>query len=52
MHYARVVKRLRDSDGNPIGVADNSPILDTRAYEVEWHDGHREQMFANTGNGG
>jgi hypothetical protein len=48
MHYARVVKRLRDSDGNPIGVADNNPILDTQAYKVEWNDGHREQMFANT----
>jgi hypothetical protein len=48
MHYARVVKRLQDSDGNPIGVADNNPILDTWAYKVEWHDGHREQMFANT----
>ena len=48
MEYARVTKRLCDNSGTPIGVANNNPILDTRAYEVEWHDGHREQMFANT----
>jgi hypothetical protein len=48
MEYARVTKRLCDNSGTPIVVANNNPILDTQAYEVEWHDGHREQMFANT----
>jgi hypothetical protein len=48
MEYARVTKRLCDNSGTPIGVANNNPVLDTWAYEVEWYDGHREQMFANT----
>ena len=48
MQYAKVVKRVRDESGNPVGVANENPILDTRQYEVEWHDGHREEMFANT----
>jgi hypothetical protein len=47
MEYARVTKQLCDNSGTPIGVAKNNPILDTWADEVEWHDGHREQMFAS-----
>jgi hypothetical protein len=45
---ARVSKRLRDNAGNPIGQANNNPILDTRLYEVEYLDGHRAAMSANT----
>jgi hypothetical protein len=48
MEYARATKRLCDNSGAPIGVANNNLILDTRAYKVEWYDGHKEQMFANT----
>jgi hypothetical protein len=48
MEYARVTKQLCNNSGTPIGVANNNSILDTRAYEVDWHDGHRKQMFANT----
>lgn len=44
---ARVKKRLKDGDGNPIGVANNNPILDTRIFEVEFLDGHTVSMTAN-----
>ena len=44
---ARVKKRLRDNDGNPIGRSDANPILDTRLFEVEFLDGHTASMSAN-----
>jgi hypothetical protein len=40
--------RAKDIDGTPIGKAHDNPVLDTRQYEVEWHDGKREIIFANT----
>ena len=36
---ARVTKRLKDANGLPIGLPNESPILDTRMYEVEYLDG-------------
>jgi hypothetical protein len=45
--FARVTKRLRDKDGNPIGTANDNPILDTRLYEVEYLDGHKAALSAN-----
>jgi hypothetical protein len=45
---ACVSKRLKNNSGAPIGQANNNPILDTRLYEVEYHDGHRVAMSANT----
>jgi hypothetical protein len=44
---ARVKKRLKDSDGKPIGVAHQNPILDTRIFEVEFLDGYTVSMTAN-----
>ena len=44
---AKVVKRLRDKDGIPIGTANDNPILDTRVYEVEYQDGHSASLAAN-----
>jgi hypothetical protein len=41
VQFGRVVKRLRDKDGLPIGTAHDNPILDTRMYEVEFQDGHK-----------
>jgi hypothetical protein len=41
VQFGRVVKRLRDKDGLPIGTAHDNPILDSRMYEVEFQDGHR-----------
>ena len=46
--FARVTKRLKNNEGTPIGVANNNPFLDTRLYEVEYPDGHRAAMSANT----
>ena len=44
---ARVIKRLKDNDGNPIGISNKNPILDTRMYEVEFQDGHTEALSTN-----
>ena len=46
--YAKVTKRLRDANGKPIGRAHDNPILDTRLYEVEYLDGHKASLTANT----
>ena len=46
---ARVTKRLKDKDGKPIGRSNgNNPILDSRLYEVEFQDGYKSAMSANT----
>ena len=44
---ARVVKRARTDDGKPIGTAHSNPILDTRAYEIEFADGTQDKVTAN-----
>ncbi|KAI2511697.1 hypothetical protein MHU86_2763 [Fragilaria crotonensis] len=41
VQFGRVVKRLRDKDGLPIGTANDNPILDSRLYEVEFQDGYK-----------
>ena len=46
--HARVKRRAVDEDGKPIGKPSNNPILDSRAYEVEFIDGHTETLTANT----
>ena len=43
----RVTKRIKDQHGNPVGVANDNPILDTRMYNVEFEDGHSEAISAN-----
>jgi hypothetical protein len=48
VQFGRVVKRMRDKDGPPIGTANDNPILDTRLYEVEFQDGYRTSLAANT----
>ena len=45
--YAKVTKRLRDTDGIPIGTAKKNPILDSRMYEVEYKDGTKASLAAN-----
>jgi hypothetical protein len=47
MEFACVLKRKKDSDGNPIGVANDNPILDSRMYVVELSDGRTEELMAN-----
>ena len=44
---AKVAKRLKNNNGNPIGVFHKNPILDTRLYEVEFSDGHKNDMHAH-----
>jgi hypothetical protein len=44
---ARVVRRERDADGNPVGTGNSNPILDTRIYDVQFPDGHTESYAAN-----
>jgi hypothetical protein len=44
---AKVIGRKRDNDGNPVGMAHPNPIIDTRVYEVIFHDGHVEEYAAN-----
>eukprot|EP00804_Cyclotella_cryptica_P021438 CCRYP_005781-RA/>CCRYP_005781-RA protein AED:0.29 eAED:0.29 QI:0/0/0/1/1/1/3/0/397 len=48
-HMARgkVVSRKRDAEGNPIGRANNNPILDTHQYEVQFADGEVTELTAN-----
>ena len=47
VQFARVVKRMRDKDGLPIGTANDNPILDSRMYEVEFQDGYKTSLAAN-----
>jgi hypothetical protein len=45
--YGRVTKLLpRDADGQPIGTANDNPLLDTREYLVQFLDGHIKAIVA------
>ena len=46
--FSRLSKRLRDTNGFPIGTANDNPLLDSRIYEVEYLDGHKAALSANT----
>ena len=39
--------RKRDHEGNPIGVSNPNPILDTRVYELQFPDGRVEDYSMN-----
>ncbi len=43
----RVTSRKRDKDGNPVGRANASPILDTREYTFTFNNGDETVMSAN-----
>jgi len=45
--HATVRKRVRDQEGMPVGVSHSNPLLDSRKYEVEYVDGHVEELTAN-----
>ena len=47
MIHATVRRRLNDEEGRPIGKAHSNPLLDSRKYEVEYIDGHVEELTAN-----
>ena len=44
---ARVVKRVTDDSGKPLGDYNPNPLLDTRVYEVMFGDGSTQQFAAN-----
>ena len=44
---ACVKKRVKDSQGLPVGVAHGNPMLDSRLYEVEFMDVHTTQLLKN-----
>ena len=44
---ATVKSRKRDADGRPIGLRHSNPLLDSRVYEIEYPDGHVEEVAAN-----
>ncbi len=44
---ATVIGHKRDAAGNPIGTANSNPILDSRVYQVQFHDGDVEDYAAN-----
>jgi hypothetical protein len=43
----RVTSRKRDKDGNPVGLANANPILDTREYTFTFNDGDETVLNAN-----
>jgi hypothetical protein len=48
MLHARVTKRIRDSEGLPIGTASENPFLDSQKYDIdEFADGNLEELPAN-----
>ena len=47
MATAKVIKRAKDNNGNPIGKKHSNPLLDTREYECEMEDGTVMRYNAN-----
>ncbi len=43
----RVTSRKRDKDGNPVGLANANPILDTCEYMFTFNDGDETMLNAN-----
>jgi hypothetical protein len=43
----RMTARKRDRDGNPVGRANDNPILDTRSYIVDFDGGDQTELTAN-----
>jgi hypothetical protein len=47
MVKGRVTAHKRDRDGNPVGRANDNPILDTDSYIVDFDDGDQTELTAN-----
>jgi hypothetical protein len=47
MQTAKVIKRKRDDEGNPIGKANTNLVLDQCVYEAEFPDGTIKEYSAN-----
>lgn len=44
---AQVINLKHDSEGNPVAVEHNNPVLDTRIYKVQFPDRKVEEYMAN-----
>ena len=44
---AKLIKRVKGNDGNPVGTRHNTTILDTSEYTVEMSDGSSKELTAN-----
>ena len=44
---AKVIKRVKGNDGNPIGTKHSNPVLDSSEYVVEMSDGSTQELTAN-----
>ena len=44
---AKVIKRVKGKDENPVGKRHNNPMLDTSKYTVEMSDGSSQELTAN-----
>jgi hypothetical protein len=47
MVKGRVTVHKRDQDGNPVGRANDNPILNTRSYIINFDDGDQTELTAN-----
>ncbi len=47
MAKGRVSARKRNPDGNPVGLANSNPILDTCSYIIDFNDGNQTELTAN-----
>jgi hypothetical protein len=47
MVKGRVSARKRDWNGNPVGLANSNPILDTRTYVINFDNGDQTKLTAN-----
>eukprot|EP00978_Attheya_sp_CCMP212_P026550 scaffold87549_cov65-Attheya_sp.AAC.4 len=47
LEFAKVTKRAKDDEGNPMGKAHDNPLLDSRQYKVQFHNGDTEVLTAN-----
>ena len=45
--FARVKKIPKNANRRPIIVVNDNPILESRMYEVKYHDGYVTSMAAN-----
>jgi hypothetical protein len=47
MAHATVLARQQDGEGNPVGLSNANPLLDTRVYQVSFPDGSTGEYSAN-----
>ncbi len=47
MVKGRVSARKHDRDGNPVGLANSNPLLDTRSHIIDFDDGDQTKLTAN-----